>query len=76
MNVVPSAPMPSNKPLLHIVMDQEFIDRVDDYQHRRRFPSRSAAVIALLEWALAQDPELQPRRRSGRRSPTDDSPEA
>jgi Arc/MetJ-type ribon-helix-helix transcriptional regulator len=63
MNVLPSEPMPSNKPLLHIVMDPEFIERIDDYYHRRRFPSRSAAVIALLEWALEQDPELQPQRR-------------
>lgn len=62
MCVLPSG-MPSNKPLLHIVMDDDRLDRIDEYQHRKRFPSRSAAIVALLDWALDQNPDLQPQRR-------------
>lgn len=65
MNVVPSV-MPSNKPMLHIVMGDDRLDQIDEYQHRQRFPSRSATIVALLDWALAQNPDLQPSRRRPR----------
>jgi hypothetical protein len=64
--VVVSSGMPSQKPLLHIVMDEEFLDRIDEYQHEQRFPSRSAAVKALLDWALNQAPDLGPKRLRAR----------
>lgn len=56
--------MPSNKPLLHIVMDQELIDRIDNFRFENRFPSRAAAVKWLIEWALAQ--EVKPERKAAR----------
>jgi len=44
--------MPSTKPLLHIVMAQELIDRIDDFRFAHRYPSRAAAIKALIEAGL------------------------
>lgn len=65
MNVVPSG-MPSSKPLLHIVVDPEFIGRLDDFRYANRFPSRSEAMRWLMEAAL--DAGLTPDRTSSQRS--------
>ena len=54
MNVVTSG-MPSNKPMLHIVMDDELLARIDDYRYVNRIPSRSEAVRQLIERSLTED---------------------
>src|SRR5437016_11212464 len=50
--------MPRTGPILNFVVDDELIRRLDDFRYTRRFPSRAAAVKALLRWALDQQPEL------------------
>ena len=51
--------MASTKPLVHLVLDQEIIDRIDDFRFTKRFPSRSAAMKWLLTWALEQQQEAK-----------------
>lgn len=63
--------MPSTKPMLHIVMGDDRLDRIDEYQHEQRFPSRSAAIVALIDWALDQRPDLKPEKRQRRQPPGD-----
>ncbi len=44
----------SEKPYLNFVIEDELLKRIDDFRYAQRFPSRAAAVKALLEWALAR----------------------
>jgi small subunit ribosomal protein S21 len=46
--------MPSEKPFLHFVVDENLLKRVDDFRFRNRFPTRAAAIKWLLDWALKQ----------------------
>ena len=39
-------------PLLNFVVDQELLDRLDDFRFEHRFQSRAEAIRWLLEWAL------------------------
>lgn len=54
--------VPSTKPVINLVMDQELIDRVDDFRFAHRFPSRAAAIKWLLEWGLDQRPAPRDER--------------
>lgn len=54
--------MPSEKPLLNFVIDQDLLDRIDEFRYDNRFPSRAAAIKWLLDWALKQNPS--PRTES------------
>lgn len=53
-NRLPSDPPPVEKPLVHLVMDEAFIERIDDFRFANRFPSRAAAIKWLLDAALKQ----------------------
>jgi metal-responsive CopG/Arc/MetJ family transcriptional regulator len=46
--------MPSDKPMLHIVMEVGLLARIDDYRYANRIASRSEAVRRLIEQALKQ----------------------
>jgi hypothetical protein len=45
-----------DKQLLHISIDRELLDRIDDYRFAHRFPTRAGAIKWLLHWALARTP--------------------
>jgi metal-responsive CopG/Arc/MetJ family transcriptional regulator len=44
--------MPSKKPKFMFVMDQDFIDRIDDYRYKNKIHSRAEAIRRLIEEAL------------------------
>ena len=44
--------MPTEKPRLTIALDEELLSKIDDFRFENRYPSRSAAVIALIEKGL------------------------
>lgn len=46
--------MPSTKPFISFVADPEFIKRIDDWRFANRYPSRAAAIKALIEQSLNQ----------------------
>lgn len=48
--------MPSDKPMLNFVIDQDLLDRIDEFRFDNRFPTRAAAIKWLLDWALKQNP--------------------
>ena len=44
--------MPTDKPKVLITMNDELLERVDDYRYENRIPSRSEAIRRLIDEAL------------------------
>jgi metal-responsive CopG/Arc/MetJ family transcriptional regulator len=44
--------MPTSKPKIILVLDQDIRDRIDDYRYANRIPSRSEAIRRLILEAL------------------------
>jgi hypothetical protein len=42
----------TKKPILNFVVDQDLLQRIDDFRFQNRFDTRAAAVKWLLDWAL------------------------
>lgn len=53
--------MPSEKPFLNFVVDEDLREQLDDFRFANRFPSRAAAIKWLLKWALEQQPRPDPK---------------
>jgi metal-responsive CopG/Arc/MetJ family transcriptional regulator len=53
---------PSTKPYLNFVIEPDLLKRLDDFRYKQQFPTRAAAVKALLSWALSQNPKLPPKQ--------------
>lgn len=49
--------MPREKPLIHMIMEPELIDKIDDFRFEHRFASRAAAMKWLIKYALEQEPK-------------------
>jgi|WetSurMetagenome_2_1015567.scaffolds.fasta_scaffold31057_3 hypothetical protein len=47
----------TTKPVVNFVIDPALLKRVDEYHHKHRFPTRSAAMKYLIAWALKQNPK-------------------
>lgn len=53
--------MPTDdKTMVHVQMENSLVGRLDDFRFSKRFPSRSAAMKYLLNWALERSPEPAP----------------
>lgn len=60
--------MPSEKPNVNFVVDPKLLERIEDFRFEHRFPTRTAAILWLLEWALEQNPQPPaPKDRVGAR---------
>lgn len=44
--------VPSKKPFLSFVIDEELLKAIDDFRFENRYPSRAAAIMALLRRGL------------------------
>lgn len=44
--------MPTDKPFLSFVVDEELLEAIDDYRFRRRYASRAEAVRDLIRKGL------------------------
>lgn len=42
---------------MHFVIPESLLEKVDDFRFRERFPSRAAAIIWLIEFAIKQKPK-------------------
>lgn len=42
--------------LIHMLIDEDLLKRIDDFRFQHRFQSRTAAVRWLVLWALQQAP--------------------
>ena len=40
--------MPTKKPRYTVIVDEEMLKRIDDFRFDNRYPSRSAATLALI----------------------------
>ena len=40
--------MPTNKPRYTIIVDDELLEKIDDFRFENRYPSRSAATLELI----------------------------
>ena len=48
--------MASLKQAIHLFLDGETLAKIEEYRFSRRFPSRAAAILNLLNWALSHPP--------------------
>lgn len=44
--------VPSTKPFVHLILEPELIERIDDFRFAFRYPSRNAAIRFLIEAGL------------------------
>jgi len=51
--------MASNKPFLNFVIDEELLERLDNFRFDNHFSSRAAAIKWLLDWSLRQKPSVR-----------------
>jgi len=54
--------MPTEKPRYTVTVDEELMQKIDDYRFENRFPSRSAATLELIRLgmeALKKEQEVQ-----------------
>lgn len=52
--------VPSSKPFVHVILEPELLERIDDFRYAMRIPSRNAAIRWLLAAALDQNPIPEP----------------
>lgn len=46
--------MPTNRPRYTIIVDDELLNQIDDFRFNNRYPSRSAATLALIQKGIEQ----------------------
>ena len=69
--------MPTIKPTVAVVMDEDTVKRIEDFQFNNRFKNRSSAVMFILKAgmkALAEEyPELDEhvKLETGKKAPVD-----
>lgn len=51
--------MPSQKPKVLLIVDEELLERIDDYRYENRIPARNEAIRRLLDEALKRYEEKQ-----------------
>jgi len=44
--------MPSTQPFVHLILDEEVIEKIDDFRYAKRIPSRNAAIRRLIMTGL------------------------
>ena len=57
--------MPTEKPKIILVMEDDLLIRIDDYRYENRIPSRSKAIRRLIEEGLktANSPISKPKTK-------------
>lgn len=46
--------MPTNKPRYTVIVDEELLEKIDDFRFENRYPSRSAATLELIRKGIEQ----------------------
>ena len=56
--------MPTEKPKIILVMEEDLLNRIDDFRFENRINSRSEAIRRLIEEGLkASDPSIQKSKK-------------
>lgn len=72
MSVATLHGVPSKKPFVHVILEPELIERIEDFRYGMRIPTRNAAIRWLITAGLDQnplpepDPNPPPKRRRKR----------
>ncbi len=45
--------MPTDKPVINIIIDEELLKRIEEYRYSNHIPSRTEAIRKLIESGLA-----------------------
>jgi hypothetical protein len=56
----------SLKPMITFVMEEDLLQRVEDFRYQHRYPSRAAAMKALMNWALEHYPAEPPPKKKAK----------
>lgn len=56
--------MPTKKPRYTVVMDEEMLQKIDDFRFENRFPSRCAATLELIRLGM-ESLEREKEKRKG-----------
>lgn len=51
--------MPTDKPFLSFVVEEELLKKIDDYRFKKRFASRAEAIRALIRAGLNAEKKQQ-----------------
>ena len=54
--------MPSKKPLITLVVDEKFLEQIDDFRFDNRISSRSEAIRILVEAGLKAKPKTKKKK--------------
>ena len=46
--------MPTKKPIISIVLDEEMLKKVEDFKYENRIPSRSKALNEIIKLGMSQ----------------------
>ena len=46
--------MPTEKPRITVVVDDEMLQQIEDFRFENRYPSRSAAMVELIRLGIKQ----------------------
>ncbi|MEN6391067.1 MAG: hypothetical protein ABFD04_11680 [Syntrophomonas sp.] len=55
--------MPSQKPKVTFYIDEDLLEKVDDFRYDNHFPSRASAVMWLLRYALSKRPKPRLKKK-------------
>ena len=61
--------MPTRKPMYSIVVDEDLLKKIDDYQFGNRFRSRSSATVELIKIAMQTLEGKEPTEESQKNKP-------
>lgn len=56
--------MPTTKPKILLIVDEELLERIDDYRYANRIPARNEAIRRLIEDSLNRYEERQKKNKS------------
>ena len=51
--------MPTKKPQILLTLDEELLERIEDYRYGNRIPTRSEAIRRLIKKALKEDDNVK-----------------
>jgi hypothetical protein len=56
--------MANLKQAIHLLLDPPVVDKIDRYRYSHQIPSRTKAIIELIEWALSHPPPRAGKKKS------------
>ena len=58
--------MPTKKPRYTVIVDEELLKEIDDFRFENRYPSRSAATLALIRLGMKALKKEQEQKKANK----------